>query len=326
MTPKLAAVLFFLQGAWELKWPGRQFLRPSSIAVALAIYFIVTLTSLTGVQHVGIVQHVALTFLFTIGAVFLLKQPVERGIGWLGAAFVLRASLTFVEAVAYTSQIFTPHALQETASWFLAAHSSFDSGAAWAIALGCVLALSARDQQELRHTNEELLSAQANLRRLIERDPLTSLANRRSLDDVFEKVRSKGAMLLFLDIDEFKEINDVHGHGVGDRCLQRFARALVESFRPEDAIVRYGGDEFIVVASGLTEEGASARVESVRRILDDVPESAPEIRFSYGAAELYPEASPDEALEAADAAMYRSKVDRRPRLGALPEADASTTH
>jgi diguanylate cyclase (GGDEF)-like protein len=191
---------------------------------------------------------------------------------------------------------------------FLSSTSSFDAGSEWFIALGCVLAVSDRAQRELARTNQNLLFAQEHLRRLADRDPLTALDNRRALPDVFRTVQPDGAVLLFFDLDGFKQINDRHGHAVGDRCLKRFAVAVRESFRPSDAVIRYGGDEFLVVAPGLDRTSALDRVERLRVRLTADPGGEPRIRFSCGVAELPPGGSPDAALHAADRAMYASKV------------------
>ena len=78
-----------------------------------------------------------------------------------------------------------------------------------------------------------LVLAQDDLRQLADRDPLTGAINRRALRDIFNEVQTSGAMLLFFDLDGFKQINDVHGHAAGDDCLRMFANALKESFRPE---------------------------------------------------------------------------------------------
>ncbi|PYQ09532.1 MAG: hypothetical protein DMF83_03155 [Acidobacteria bacterium] len=170
----------------------------------------------------------------------------------------------------------------DAAGTFLAASSSFDSGAEWLLALGGVLALSERIQGELRQSNAGLLTAQEDLRRVADRDPLTGLANRRQLPETFRAVQPQGALLLFFDLDDFKQINDRYGHQAGDECLRRFAANLRECFRPSDVLVRYGGDEFLVVASGLDEAGGRERVGRLRERLRFVTGAGPAITFSVG--------------------------------------------
>jgi hypothetical protein len=134
---------------------------------------------------------------------------------------------------------------------FLASHSSFDTGAEWVIALGCVLTLYRTIQLELTQTNTDLLAAKEVLQELVDRDSLTGLANRRALPIILRESDTTGATILFFDLNDFKLINDSYGHQIGDDCLKRFARALQASFRPDDHVIRYAGDEFVVVAPGL---------------------------------------------------------------------------
>jgi len=199
------------------------------------------------------------------------------------------------------------------ANWILAAHYPLDTAAEWLVAMGFLIGVSVRAQQELRLANDQMLAAQSDLRRLADRDPLTSLVNRRALPEVFRDVQPAGAMMVFFDLDGFKEINDRHGHQAGDACLVRFANALTSSFRPTDAVVRYAGDEFLVIAKGSTEIAIEDRVHELRnRLRSTNPHDLP-IRFSCGVSRLEPGGNPDEAVKLADEAMYRSKNHSGPR-------------
>jgi diguanylate cyclase len=93
-------------------------------------------------------------------------------------------------------------------------------------------------------------------------DPLTGLGNRRRLEH--ELAAQAHRLVLFVDIDSFKEVNDVHGHGAGDEVLRRAARALRGCCRDEDVVVRYGGDEFVVLVDAAAE--GAGELEAGRRL------------------------------------------------------------
>jgi diguanylate cyclase (GGDEF)-like protein len=130
------------------------------------------------------------------------------------------------------------------------------------------------------------------------------------LPEALRAVQPDGALLLFFDIDGFKQINDRLGHPTGDLCLKRFADALKDCFRPSDFVVRYAGDEFVVVAPGLQDTGVAERLARLRELLRGGV-AGPEIRFSVGTAALAPGGHPEAALEAADEAMYAARAHRR---------------
>jgi diguanylate cyclase (GGDEF)-like protein len=261
-----------------------------------------------------VIQHTLMGVVLVGGAILLVLPPRASGLDFLVAGLLLRGGLALGEAAAYAVTLATPEttgpALAARAASFLSAHSSFDGGAEWLIALGCVLALSDRVQRELRQTNESLLAAQEDLRRVADRDPLTALDNRRTLPGALRSVQPEGALILFFDLDGFKQINDSYGHHTGDLCLKRFAEALRESFRPRDFVVRYAGDEFVVVAPGLQESGVGERLSKLRALLKASGER-PEIDFSVGSAPLAAGGNPDEALQTADDAMYALRAKLR---------------
>lgn len=291
---KMGFVVLLILGAWALKRPGVPLGRWRRLALALAIYSVTGGVFLNEVATLGIVQHFTMGLLLVVGGIAL-ARGMEGGLIWLASGLFVRALLALGEAGAYALQIVpvgsTSTAWRASAGTFLSAASSFDSGAEWLLALGCVLALSDRAQRELRQYNDELLKAQEELRRLADRDPLTGLSNRRSLPEAFRAAYDTGATLLFFDLDGFKGINDQHGHAVGDECLRRFAASLRECFRPEDAVVRYAGDEFLVITDGLDEPATATRIEKLRGLLGRVTSAGPEINFSVGLSKLHAGAS-----------------------------------
>lgn len=317
MSAKSASVLLLAAGGWSLVRPGEVKLRRGVLLVGALLFPFAAAAVSNSLAIVGITQHTFVGLLFVPTGVAILRTR-EKGSGWLAAGFIVRGALGFAEAIAYGVQASpgsTTADMERRLSLFLSVASSFDGAADWLLALGFVLALSLRAETRLHDTIHDLHVAQDDLRRLVDRDPLTALLNRRGLPAALRAAQPAGATLLFFDFDDFKRLNDEYGHAKGDDCLKRFAAALAESFRPEDTLVRYGGDEFLVVAAGLDRRLADERVAALRRRLDAAPPGAPRIAFSVGAAELAPGGLPDDAvqgaLRAADEAMYAAK--RKPR-------------
>ncbi|WP_156101108.1 GGDEF domain-containing protein [Thermus scotoductus] len=145
-------------------------------------------------------------------------------------------------------------------------------------------------------------------------DPLTNLRNRRYLDLVLERELfrvqryRRPLSLLVLDLDNFKRINDTHGHPVGDRVLKALARCLEEHIRQSDRAVRLGGEEFAVL---LAETPLAQAVRMASRLRQAVATlrvfPAEGISVSIGVAEARPEDSPLSLLKRADDALYQAK-------------------
>jgi diguanylate cyclase (GGDEF)-like protein len=142
-------------------------------------------------------------------------------------------------------------------------------------------------------------------------DPLTGLGNRRHMEVVMAHAwaaarRGEPLVVMALDLDGFKEVNDALGHEAGDDMLRAVARALGAEARGSDVVVRYGGDEFLVILPGGTLEGALALAERVRRRLDGC------VGISAGVAAYAPEMSaPDHLVREADRRLYEAKARRR---------------
>lgn len=151
--------------------------------------------------------------------------------------------------------------------------------------------------------------------RLARHDQLTDLLNHAAFGDLVadevhraRRVRESFAVV-YVDLDEFKSVNDVHGHGAGDDLLRTVARTLRERLRTSDRAARLGGDEFALLLPGTDESGARKVVNDLAGRLGAVPrpDGAP-LSCSIGAA-VFPEPPPaaDAALRAADELMYEVK-------------------
>jgi diguanylate cyclase (GGDEF)-like protein/PAS domain S-box-containing protein len=194
----------------------------------------------------------------------------------------------------------------------------------------CFLDGSILDVTEMHVMREQLLAARAEADRLAHIDHLTGVANRRSLGPLIEAAAGEPVALLLLDIDHFKRINDAHGHGVGDAVLVALASRLRGAVRAEDAVVRMGGEEFLVILHDIACDAELTQVaEHVRlRLAADpirVPAGVLEVTVSIGAAPAgFPGEGFEQQLRRADRALYRAKRDGRDcvRLdGAVAGAD-----
>ena len=159
------------------------------------------------------------------------------------------------------------------------------------------------------------------------KDPLTGLANRRHFRSVLEReidgvARSgEAALLLMLDIDHFKAINDTHGHVAGDMVLQAVAKCLAGCIRPMDSVARYGGEEFAVVLPNCLVSVGQAVAERIRQTVESLtikvsPLVSVRATISIGGA-YAPEWVRSTAalwIERADGMLYRAKSEGRNRV------------
>jgi len=178
--------------------------------------------------------------------------------------------------------------------------------------------------------------AEANTHKLAYFDSLTDLPNRAQLLDRIEQSveasRRSGQFgaLLFLDLDNFKRINDARGHSVGDGLLVRVAQRLTELLRPGDLVARLGGDEFVVLVNelGQNRDGAShaamAVAERVRKVMETPCLIDGWLYSGTGSigVTVFPsgESSVDDLLREADTAMYRAKEMGRNRIAYFESA------
>jgi diguanylate cyclase (GGDEF)-like protein len=150
-------------------------------------------------------------------------------------------------------------------------------------------------------------------------DPLTGLANRTLLRDRLHHAlarRDRGATAaLFVDLDNFKQVNDAHGHATGDAVLVEIARRLHTAVRPGDTIARLGGDEFVAVCEGIDEEAALAVGQRLHDAIQlPLIVGGAEHRLSASIGIALGDRDPDALLADADAAAYRAKAAGRGRI------------
>ena len=178
------------------------------------------------------------------------------------------------------------------------------------------LALTYNDIYELNAANEVMLRNQAeNLRREAEHDPLTGIANRRAFDDwkTLLKTKISPMALLIVDVDQFKQVNDKHGHEMGDRILKKVAGLLEETFRDTDIAARIGGDEFAVIVVDITKdmkEVVRDKINNINNELLNPSEDLARTSLSVGGA-FSQSGFEDDLYKRADEALYAVKENGR---------------
>jgi diguanylate cyclase (GGDEF)-like protein len=179
----------------------------------------------------------------------------------------------------------------------------------WAIAQ--ILALTTAYQQDVRR----------QLRFDARHDALTSLANRRDLEDRLASA-VPGDCVVLCDLDHFKQVNDARGHVAGDEVLERFGHAIDQHLRRRDYAARYGGEEFVLI---LPRTEPVQAMNMLRALRTEWTEEGTGVTFSAGIAVVTPVLAPGSALAAADVALYRAKAAGRDRFRIATEQIGART-
>lgn len=150
-------------------------------------------------------------------------------------------------------------------------------------------------------------------------DALTGMHNRYWLDDALARMVKRSnqsgteLVVMMIDIDNFKEFDDTHGHLTGDRALHTVAQTLLENLRPTVMAARYGGDEFMIAFPDIDlakgkEIAERLREEVEKKMIPHAPAPLPPVTISVGVAALTLGGTAEEVVAAADAALYRAKA------------------
>ncbi len=157
------------------------------------------------------------------------------------------------------------------------------------------------------------------------RDPLTGLLNRRFFDEAVEAAYANARRtglelsLIVLDLDKFSEVNNEHGHSVGDSVLRRVAKSIKSAVREGDVVIRYGGEEFVIIAPATDGEGAVHAAERIRQAVaargsEPIDGRLVPITVSAGVASLVDETDGRGLFRAADSALLAAKRGGRDRV------------
>ena len=167
---------------------------------------------------------------------------------------------------------------------------------------------------ELAREVARRMESEARLKHLSQVDELTQLYNRRAfnnyLHDLMDEARDSRAPLsiIMLDLDDFKKINDVHGHKIGDRVLAELAQVLNKHIRKDDVLCRWGGEEFIILMPGLNTDQAYKTAERLRKVIAKTKlAEGVFVTASFGVTELERKDTFDKVIIRVDQAAYLAK-------------------
>jgi diguanylate cyclase (GGDEF)-like protein len=191
------------------------------------------------------------------------------------------------------------------------------------------LATATRLAAEVDRLTAELAASQALISELetrVDVDPLTEILNRRGFERAlarslaYVKRYRASAALVYLDLDDFKPVNDRHGHAAGDAVLKAVAAALQAEVRSSDIVARIGGDEFAALLWNVSQADAAAKAAALEGAVYATPvrwhTSTMGVGASAGLAWLGPLDAPADVLARADAAMYARKMEKQTLQGA----------
>jgi diguanylate cyclase (GGDEF)-like protein/PAS domain S-box-containing protein len=181
------------------------------------------------------------------------------------------------------------------------------------------------DGQKIGYTSiRQDISDKKRVETLSVTDKLTQLFNRVKLEEIFTieiaKFRRYNTIfsMVLIDIDHFKEVNDIHGHNVGDVVLKEIAQVLKASVRIEDVVGRWGGEEFIILTSNYSEEGVISFAEKIRKNIESYNFTVVgQKTASLGISILNKNDTQESLIERADKSLYYAKEHGRNQIGLL---------
>ena len=180
---------------------------------------------------------------------------------------------------------------------------------------------------------ERVARRTAQLRELASRDPLTGLYNRRYFNDMLQRASAAARRhetnlaCLMIDLDDFKQVNDTLGHGVGDELLRLTARTISGELRVEDVAARFGGDEFVVLLPHTTQDNARVLAKRImvnfrQRLKDRFPGPRPSLTIGVASMDENVGDGVDALVRAADDALYEAKARGKDRIATIGTSEA----
>ena len=285
LVGSMAALLLGRLGTWEFELVARPEALGASVTTVLGWFGIVfALAFLVFGTRRGAI--------FSLAGFALLYLAAGVSVGW-----GMLAEADSIELLAFAP---VGHATLITVMWVLARNV---------------------EQLAAARSRAELLEVQATT------DVLTGVVNRRRLDDELQRLIAQALRygqslsVVLVDLDRFKEVNDTHGHDIGDRVLVEVADRLTATVRDADLVGRWGGEEFLLLAPHTDHPAACALAERCREAISrpSMPVGDVTMTASFGVATLGPDDDARSLMRRADLALYTAKSEGRDRVVGLPD-------
>jgi len=279
---------------------------------AATLLLLITLTMLTVMLIDGMYQNTAPIWLTTFPAIAFFFKGKHQGMRWFSTQLGLMFGIMLLQAF---DLLHTPYSLPALILIFTGV-----------VTVGMIIyvyeTLRAKAEASLKQAREELLHLAHN-------DMLTGLPNRTAfynqLPLLLDQAKQQGQRLavLFIDLDNFKPINDTYGHEAGDQLLQQAARRLQQQLRGSDFIARFGGDEFVAILPGIREQHEIGAIAEKLIAALSLPFGIDGHQCCIGVSigiGLYPDcaANVDALVQLADHAMYTAKLGGKNGYAACP--------
>jgi diguanylate cyclase (GGDEF)-like protein len=264
-----------------------------------------TITRKSGIQEADLQKPINISFAVRRGQIRLLSV-LNKGIAYTDDTYITNSLIHHSQQdVEYgTLEFLQDHIISVLV--FVLGISGMIIGS-----LVAYFTLRTRSQKQLWEAEQQSLA----VRWQAEHDALTGLLNRAAFQNTCAVLAQskKPLALLVIDVDRFKDINDTYGHHTGDRALIKVSRLLTEHFRADDIIVRYAGDEFVVILTGMMPEkfhSVAEKITLINQLLKTPLDDIPPLSISVGVA-FSPHGYRDDLFFQADQALYRAKEHGR---------------
>lgn len=259
------------------------------------------------------------SFLFAIllltVAACLWKIILPVKLAWARAIPVFSLFVLSVMFMANGLHLFTPELMGSEANvMYIAYQSIFDVLIEFLLAFGLILLAAVNVQVRLKKLHLLLQMEKDKMALLAHKDSLTDCFNRHALEKFIPRFNRKPGLLFMIDLNDLKKINDQFGHQAGDQVIQLVSRTIKEFLRLDDYLFRFGGDEFLLVSYGMSEEAAKKRMQEIQaRLIHLAPQqpNSPLATISWGIASFEQDMPFDKVMRHADHNLYEHKMASR---------------